>query len=456
LLAEIAAATMLETAIWTSVGADTTWLLERSRGQSPNPELVRDLANQRLWIDDVRGDKKFRVNLPIWARRAWDHFKEVDRTLGSAFAIWLRWYEGLLIGGSQTSLGASLTDRAAQNFHIFVAAQDRQFWQGGTRAVNDRIRQLIPFANLPQFPNDKQLSHALPISKAGATALEPLQGVSSAFGFQVAAGKVSVTSSPADWPVFPFAGSERDHNSRLEVSRILASDLSSELNTGRFNARPDYADSLKKYAERLPQRAGDGNILLADAEARTLRNMFAADADDLSTGLASKLKTLLEQHIGLRAYYPEIEHFYRDVQTGRIETPLPLDAVQGIVQGVGEYTPDVFDRTVRDAVTGSAEAPSALPIESAKKLRTIGPDQPRPPPDPLGELDPRKARDFTFAGAVNGLWKAFREGEKMHKALKGWKNAGETLQPHVQQVLEWLRNFNGPSDGGPPIPPGVS
>jgi hypothetical protein len=74
----------------------------------------------------------------------------------------------------------------------------------------------------------------------------------------------------------------------------------------------------------------------------------------------------------------------------------------------------------------------------------------------LGEIDPRKARDFTFAGAVNGLWKAFREGEKVHKALEGWKKAGETLRPHVQQIIEWLRDFSGPGDGTPPLPPSIA
>ena len=36
--------------------------------------------------------------------------------------------------------------------------------------------------------------------------------------------------------------------------------------------------------------------------------MFAADVNDLSVGFASKLKTVLEQHIGLRVFYREIEY----------------------------------------------------------------------------------------------------------------------------------------------------
>src|SRR4030095_7556071 len=112
------------------------------------------------------------------------------------------------------------------------------------------------------------------------------------------------------------------HANRLDACRTLSGDLAHALSAKKYNARSDYAETLGKYAQRLPQQPGDGNILLADAAARTLRDMFAAEVDILPIGLAAGLKTLLEQHIGLRVYYPEIEQFYRDVQTGHIEAPL--------------------------------------------------------------------------------------------------------------------------------------
>jgi hypothetical protein len=123
---------------------------------------------------------------------------------------------------------------------------------------------------------------------------------------------------------------------------------------------------------------------------------------------------------------------------------------------VQDNTPDVFDQPVRDAIANSSARGAEPAPHPTGAPPSTAPDQPKPPPDPLGEIDPRKARDFTFAGAVNALWKAFREGEKVHKALKGWKKTGETLQPHVQQILEWLRNFSGPGDGTPPLPPGIA
>jgi hypothetical protein len=66
-----------------------------------------------------------------------------------------------------------------------------------------------------------------------------------------------------------------------------------------------------------------------------------------------------------------------------------------------------------------------------------------PPADPLKEVNPRKARDYTIAGIANALWKTYLEGEKVPMAAKGWKRAGEALQPYVGSILDWLRSFTG-------------
>jgi hypothetical protein len=268
--------------------------------------------------------------------------------------------------------------------------------------------------------------------------------IPSAFGFGwTVAGTIALVSSLADWPVFPLPTSEKDHCNRLDACLTLAGDLVSALKARTYQVRSEYSSCLDKYLSRLPRNPGEGSILLADAAARTLRNMFAVDADILSPGFASELKTFLEQHIGLRPYYPEIEKFYRDVQSGRIETPLPQDAVEGLVAGIKANSPDVFDPTVGIAVEGTAQpAPSVAELPS-DELPPPDPNQVAPPVDPLKELDPRKARDFTFAGVVNALWKVFLEGEKVPKAGEGWKTAAHTLQPHVASILEWLKSFTG-------------
>jgi hypothetical protein len=150
---------------------------------------------------------------------------------------------------------------------------------------------------------------------------KPLANIPSAFEFQISAGgKIGIAFNPADVPVFPFRTSVRDHANRLDVCRNLAGDLVSELKAGKFQAREQYLSGLEKYIARLPTAIGDGNILLADAESRTLRSLFAAESDILSMPFAAKLKTFLEQHIGLRVFYPEIGNFYRDVQRAELKS----------------------------------------------------------------------------------------------------------------------------------------
>jgi hypothetical protein len=215
----------------------------------------------------------------------------------------------------------------------------------------------------------------------------------------------------------------------------------SALRRQKYQARGEYADGLAKYGSRLPDAPGSGNILLADAEARTLRNLFSADAQILSPGFASQLKTLLEQHIGLRPYYPEIANFYRDVQTGRLETPLPQDAVEGFLNGVKDNTPVVFDASVGGAIEEIAQPAPIIRPPSAEDRWRVDESQIVPPADPLKEIDPGKAREFSLAGVVNALWKVFLQGGKAPGAVEGWQKAGETLQHYVDPILEWLRSF---------------
>jgi NADH:flavin oxidoreductase / NADH oxidase family len=269
---------------------------------------------------------------------------------------------------------------------------------------------------------------------------EPIENIRSAvcFGWTPKA-TIAVVSGLENWPVFPFKGGEQDHKNRLEACRALASDTARSLRSGRWNARPDYAETLDQYVAYLPVQPEEGNFLLADAEARIIRAMFAADVNILPSGLAAKLKVFLEQHIGLRAYYPATEDFYESVRSGHLETPLPIDAVEGFIQGVRDNTPTLFEPNVSQSLEGVARSiPSISPADAG--VPKTDEAQPAPPPDPLGEIDPAKARRFTLGGTVNALWKAFSNGEKIAENVEGWAKVAETLMPYVLPILTWLRS----------------
>jgi hypothetical protein len=90
---------------------------------------------------------------------------------------------------------------------------------------------------------------------------------------------IAVVSGLENWPVFPFK--------ELEACRALASDTAQSLRSGKWNARPDYAETLDQYVAYLPVQHEEGNFLLADAEARIIRATFAADVNILPSGLTT-------------------------------------------------------------------------------------------------------------------------------------------------------------------------
>ncbi len=67
-----------------------------------------------------------------------------------------------------------------------------------------------------------------------------------------------------------------------------ASRLVADLAAQKFNVRGAYRESLERYFEDLPTAPGEGNFLMADCEARTLRGLFEDDAAALPRDLAEK------------------------------------------------------------------------------------------------------------------------------------------------------------------------
>jgi hypothetical protein len=130
---------------------------------------------------------------------------------------------------------------------------------------------------------------------------------------------------------------------------------------------------------------------------------------------------------------------------------LPQDAVDGVATVVEANTPQTFDPSVGNSIKeGSAISPlpSAVPAVGEEQPSASS-DPPLPPKDPLGELDPHQARDFTRAGIVNALYKAFLEGEKISKAKDAWSKISNDLSPYAKKVIDWLELFRGPGDSTP-------
>jgi|HubBroStandDraft_2_1064218.scaffolds.fasta_scaffold23441_2 hypothetical protein len=273
-------------------------------------------------------------------------------------------------------------------------------------------------------------------------ALSNLSGVPTPFEFSFSPGKaIHATGSSANWPSLSLDGSAADLADRLGASREIAGGIVEGLEANEYQVRREYARELKRYLAKLPSDPGTGNILLADAAARTLRNLFTADADALPAGFASSLKTFLEQHIGLRAYYPEIQTFYADVRDGKLNAPLPLDATNNFARTVKEFTPAVFEPSVSEALDEASSSEDAAVPNFSISVPVHGEKILVPPPDPLGELEPGKARNLAIAATVSKLWMVFLSGQKINQSITAWIDAGHKLKPFVQLIVDWYKGY---------------
>lgn len=321
-------------AYWSAVSVDAT-SVEEGAGAS-------DIGRMPLWPQHLLG--------PDSLMSLWNEMEAALRSAPQDWRVWTTWYRDRLSG--------YVGEEERELAYVRI---DNELWNQGPAIVNAEIKRRIKA--LPASP-------PLPA---------PIENVPLAISFGWSSkGTITVVSGALNWPAFPYSGGEKDHEHRLEACRVLATEIVQSLHRGRWNARPDYEETLEHYVARLPVKPREGNFLLADAEARIIRSMFASDLDMLSVGLAAKLKTFLEQHIGLRAYYPAAEEFYESVRTGHLEAPLPLDAFDGFFRVVRDHTPTRFEPNVAETLGEAAQPiPAIAPIDP-----TVPKSEP-PPPAPI-------------------------------------------------------------------------
>jgi hypothetical protein len=285
----------------------------------------------------------------------WQDMKAALRAEKQDWQVWTIWYDDRLAG---------YPFREEERELAYVRI-DEPLWAKGPAIVNAEIKRRIEEFEPPQSHTQEpkrspvglslldgfsipgqshtQYPEPSPVPDIPAALPAPIENVPSAVSFGwTSRGTITVVAGQQNWPVLPFKGSEQDHANRLEACRVPATDTARSLRSGEWNARREYGETLDDYVAYLPRRPDVGNFLLADAQARIIRAMFAADVKILPPGLAAKLQIFLEQHIGLRAYYPATEEFYESVRSGHLETPLPMDAVQGFVHGVKDNTPTIL------------------------------------------------------------------------------------------------------------------
>jgi hypothetical protein len=388
------------------------------------------LHDKVLTAEQLARDQLWPIPAPAAFSDAWQRLRVELITLGSHWSIWIDWYEGVAIHEPHRGI-AEVEDAA------FTDVSGVLPWNDGAEAVNTEIARRLRALKADPLPIDGLPS---PISIS-----------------QRPDGRIVADAGTLGLPALPGLLTPEDHEHALAACRGRAEQLRAIAILPVFQGRSEYAEALAAYLEWLPLLPSTGNILLADGEARVLNKLFAADEGILPTGFAGRLSVLLEDHIGLRSYYPELERHYHAVRTGRLAVPLSRDAVEAIRNAIHAHTPDVFHESVAPAMDEAAKpVPDAKP-PLAGDAPPFDPSQPKPPKDPIPEVDPVKSRSLAFASAANRIWEILRKGKDLPQTIDGWQKTYDQFKPHIGAIIEWLKHFlPGGGDGMPPMPPTLS
>ncbi len=309
--------------------------------------------------------------------------------------VWTRWYEARLKG-----------ERWSEEREVIYATVPVETWDEGPAAANAWIAERLGEARAPLEPSivPEEISPEV----LDLPPPPPVENVPSVFTYGAnAAGQIDITAGPQNIPFIAHPGDEETHRRWLDAARKLAERLAKDLRAGKFNANLQYRDRLENYAADLPTNSGDGNIILADAEARALHRLFAAETSALNEGFAARLSTFLESHFALLAFYEdEMRRFQSAAATGSLHAPFPQEAVAKVEAVVRAHTPDVFAPRVSEGLREAERLAPNVELEP-EDLRRNAPIQ--PPPYPFGDTDYEKARRLGVGGSINALYKAILE-----------------------------------------------
>lgn len=239
------AAAAAEDDLWPSVSADAQWLAEPGRA-------IQGLALARkpLWLNDVRGDPTYKVNMPPWARELWDQWKNSASAREGGFAPWISWYESRLLGTSAGGFHHKLrSGNAAKTLDLTIATEPLTFWEREPKEVNAEIADMIQAAIA-----DMERTPELPMQRPAA------------FRFTVKDGQIGVLAESG--PANPeFAADTRE-----EVLRKAGQTLE------RLQ-RTQAPSRVRDTVERLIESLGDS---VADIQAGILRSKVRSLEADIA------------------------------------------------------------------------------------------------------------------------------------------------------------------------------
>jgi DNA segregation ATPase FtsK/SpoIIIE-like protein len=392
--------------IWDAVSHDANFVASGGTAQA--------LASKMLWHKGA----------PTWVGEYW-WLLQVDLLREDGWQVWIDWYNRRIEGVSEPE----------EIELVFATVPDKER-EAGPATANKWIKERL---------EELQKKDSPPSPKSAAPP-QPIENLPSPFTFgRNAAGQITIVAGPQNTPVIAFPGDDATHRRWLETGRKLTERLIADLQAGKFNnVRSDYREGLERYVSDLPPEPRAGNFLLADAEARALRGLFAAEPHILAEPFAARLKIVLENHFALLGFYPEVARYIAAAREGQVTAPLPQEAIAGFGKVVLDNTPLAFTPEVSQGLReAEREAPK---VELEPEDVRGGPPPVKPPAYPYDEPDPEKSHWYSIASSFNALYKAVWNAAKNDpKNVVAWIAILEKLTEYAKPIIEWLKTFTPPA-----------
>ncbi|HEY8138445.1 MAG TPA: hypothetical protein VIF61_11415 [Methylocystis sp.] len=388
--------------IWDAVSHDANFVASGGTAQA--------LASKILW----------HYGAPTWVGEYW-WLLQVDLLREDGWQVWIDWYNRRTEGVSEPE----------EIEFVFATVPEKEL-KAGPAAANKWIKERL----------EELQKKDSPPSPESAPPPQPIENLPSPFTFgRNAGGQITIVAGPQNTPVIEFPGDGVTHRRWLETGRKLTERLIADLQAGKFhNVRSDYREGLQRYVSDLPPEPGAGNFLLADAEARMLHSLFAAEPHIIAEPFAARLKIVLENHFALLGFYPEVARYLAAAREGQVTAPLPQEAIAGFGKVVLDNTPQAFTPEVSQGLReAEREAPK---VELEPEDIRGGPPPVKPPAYPYDEPDPEKSRTYAMMSTFNALYKIVLETAKNEPSkIVNWIAIEEMLRPHAIKIIELLKTF---------------
>ncbi|AZG76109.1 hypothetical protein [Methylocystis rosea] len=408
--ASVSAAATAAADIWSAVSLDVAFI---ENGASPIT-----LASQRLWPNGA----------PSWAEEAWKKLRS-NLPAEDNWQVWTNWYDSVL-------RGVHLSEEQS----LIYATVPESEWNKGPAAANAWIAARLE--ELGKKGPDEVFDVVASPEVLDLAPPPAVENVPSVFTYGVnAAGQIDIASGPQNLPFIAHPGDEAVHRRWLDAARKLADRLASDLKAQKFNANQQYRERLDQYVADLPSSTDDGNIVLADAEARALHSLFLAETSALNEGFAARLKAFLETHFALLAFYEdEMQRFHAAAKKGSLAAPFPREAVQKVDAVIDAHTPTVFAPRVSEGLKEAEREAPKIELEP-EDLRAKAPIQ--PPPYPYGDAEYEKTRRLGVGGSINALYRAVLERAKDPEKAAAMLVIAKEIYHQGKPIFEYLKQISG-------------